>query len=74
MTDRNLTETDSAAAEIQAPTTQTWADDMSMNRCTATHSLSTPEGLVPIRCDAFAGHEGSRHQCHHDGRIVHWTT
>ncbi|HEY1486696.1 MAG TPA: hypothetical protein VGF84_11370 [Micromonosporaceae bacterium] len=73
MSDRNLTSTDQAAAEVQAPSTQAWADDMSINRCTSTHSMTTPSGEnVPVRCDATAGHAGNRHQCHYDGRIVHW--
>jgi hypothetical protein len=73
MSDRNLTSTDQAAAEIQAPTTVAWADDMALNRCTATHQMSTPDGEMVLRCDATAGHVGTRHQCHHDGRIVHWS-
>jgi hypothetical protein len=72
MSDRNLTSTDQAAAEVQAPTTQGWADDMSINRCTATHQMSTPAGDIAIRCDATAGHAGSAHQCHYDGGLVHW--
>jgi hypothetical protein len=68
----NLTSTSEAAAEIQAPTTQTWADDMAGNRCTATHTLFGPTGPIPLRCDATAGHGGDRHQTHHEGRVVHW--
>ena len=71
--DRNVTSTDQAAAEIQAPMTQTWADDMATNRCTATHSLTTPTGLIAVRCDATAGHAGHRHQTHNDGGLVHWS-
>jgi hypothetical protein len=68
----NLTSTSEAAAEIQAHTTQTWADDMAANRCTATHALSGPDGHLMVRCDGTAGHGGDRHQCHHEDRIVHW--
>jgi hypothetical protein len=72
MSDRNLTSPDQAAAEIQAPTTVSWADDMALNRCTATHQIATLDGEIPLRCDAAAGHAGSAHQCHHNNRIVHW--
>jgi hypothetical protein len=73
MSDRNLTSPDQAAAVVQAPSTQAWADDMSLNRCTSTHSIATVDGEIPLRCDATAGHAGNEHQCHHAGRIVHWT-
>jgi hypothetical protein len=74
MTDRNLTSTGQAAAVVQAPTTQGWADDMAADRCTVTHTMSTPTGDVSLRCDGSASHGGNRHQCHYDQRIVHWTS
>jgi hypothetical protein len=71
MSDSNLTSTDEAAAEIQAPTTQTWAGDDAQNRCTATHLLSTPVGDTSVRCDGAAGHGGAHHG--HDGDdVVQW--
>jgi len=73
MPDANLTSTDQAAAEIQAATTQIWADDDAQNRCVATHRMTSPSGVLTVRCDGVAGHGGGRHRGHHAGRPVNWT-
>jgi len=73
MSETNLTSTDQAAAEIQAHTTQSWADDDALNRCAATHFMSNPDGDITVRCDAAAGHGGGHHHGHHLDRPVHWS-
>lgn len=61
-----------AAAEIQAPTTERWADDQAENRCTATRQLSTPQGEATLRCEGQVGHDGP-HQVIVDGQPIRWT-
>ncbi len=65
--------TEQAAAEIQAATTQGWASDMAQNRCAAATTVSTPLGDAPVRCEAQAGHVGELHTGHVDGHAVRWT-
>ncbi len=63
-----------AASEVQAPTSQSWADDGAQGRCTASHTISTSGGKVAIRCDGQAGHAGTAHQGRLDARLVRWTS
>jgi hypothetical protein len=63
-----------AAGEIQAPASQSWADDGAQGRCTAAHTISTSGGKVAVRCDGQLGHAGTAHQGHVDSRLVRWTS
>jgi hypothetical protein len=63
-----------SATEVQAPTSQSWADDGAQGRCTAAHTISTSGGKVAIRCDGQAGHAGAAHQGRLDSRLVRWTS
>jgi hypothetical protein len=62
-----------AAEEIQAATTQGWADDLAQNRCPATRAVTTPRGEEPVRCDGTAGHGGDVHTGHIDHHRVVWS-
>jgi hypothetical protein len=72
MTETNSTGTDQAAALVQSPTAQGWADDSAIGRCTATHIASNVRGDTQVRCEAQAGHAGTLHQSHDSGLLVRW--
>jgi hypothetical protein len=73
MSETNITNTDQAAATVQAPTAEGWADDLAQGRCTATHVDANVTGDTTVRCDAQAGHAGAEHQSRDSGREVRWS-
>lgn len=66
-------DTNPGAEEVQATTTQGWADDLAQDRCSATRTVVTPRGEEPVRCDAAADHGGTVHVGHVDDRRVTWS-
>jgi len=62
-----------AAQEIQASTTQGWADDLAQNRCSSTRTVTTPRGEEPVRCEGSAGHGGGVHTAVVDSHRVTWS-
>lgn len=65
--------TQDAASELQASTTEGWASDLAQDRCAVTTTVFTPLGDAPVRCEAQAGHAGELHTGHIEGQAVRWT-
>ena len=57
----------------QARPVDTWEDESSRSRCTATHVAPGADGDVTVRCDGQAGHAGPQHQGHIDQYVVRWS-